>query len=674
MHLKRPLQPRAILLVSAVATVFYSACTESTSPPVPARLAFTSQPSGLITAGNLLTFVVTIQDANGKAVESASNTVTMTLTTAEGISAMSGITTVSAVAGVATFSGLVINKAASGYRLTASSANLPDAVTVPFSVIAGPVSKLAFTSEPATTIARTAIPNIQVSVQDAVGNVVVTSAAIINLRLVGDAGGATLLGSTSLSANRGIANFQGVMVSEPGSGYTIAAEASGLSAAVSKPFDQTVGAATQLAFLSDPPSTSPGAAIEALSVAVKDAAGNTIKSATNSITLSIGTNSETATLSGTTTMTAVQGVATFSDISIDKRGTYILSATTVGLNPGTSRPFTVREALRFVSITSGYFHSCGRDTNGIAWCWGQNSEGQLGSASPDVTLSPVAVSGNLLFGMLGAGRNHTCGVADVIGYCWGGNVGAGIPSTVPGGLSFVSVLAGYGHSCGVTTSHTGYCWGVNASGELGNGTQEPSIPPVLVSGNLVFQSVTPGRGSTCGLTSGGAAYCWGDAGFGNAVTLTPTRVPGTADLEFSIVSTGGFHACALTKAGRAYCWGQNSGGQLGNGGSPNSNSAGPVAGGLEFVTLSAGNRHTCALTAAGAAWCWGSGIMGDGTGDIRYVPVAVAGGHNFVSISAGRFHTCAVTTTGDGYCWGENGSGQLGDGTTSLRLLPTLVH
>src|SRR5439155_22774592 len=94
------------------------------------------------------------------------------------------------------------------------------------------------------------------------------------------------------------------------------------------------------------------------------------------------------------------------------------------------------------------------------------------------------------------------------------------------------------------------------------------------------------------------------------------------------------------------------------------------------VEVDAASVHSCALNASGEAFCWGlnfNGQLGDGTTTARPVPTAVTGGLRLAALSPGFVYTCGLTTTGAAYCWGFNANGQLGDGTTTQRLVPTPV-
>lgn len=140
--------------------------------------------------------------------------------------------------------------------------------------------------------------------------------------------------------------------------------------------------------------------------------------------------------------------------------------------------------------------------------------------------------------------------------------------------------------------------------------------------------------------------------------------------DMASVAAGGRHTCGLTRAGGVKCWGWNLYGQLGDGGTCGSICYAPVdVVGLQsgIVAVAAGGEHTCAITDAGAVTCWGangSGQLGNGTTTTAGSPVNALGLTSGVTaLSAGTFHTCAITGNGEAWCWGWNGYGQLGIGT-----------
>ncbi|HXI96070.1 MAG TPA: hypothetical protein VNG04_08075, partial [Candidatus Acidoferrum sp.] len=224
------------------------------------------------------------------------------------------------------------------------------------------------------------------------------------------------------------------------------------------------------------PSTSEGNVTIAppLQIAIEDEAGNIDRRASAAVTLSLGPNAAGATLSGTTTIPAVGGIATFSDLRIDRPGGgYQLVATAQSLSAQTSARFEVH--LHFVQVTVGIFHSCGLTSHGFAYCWGLNDVGQVGDSANEQRVRPALVKGGWTFTQLSAGGDHTCGITS------GGAV---------------------------------YCWGSNFSGQLGDSSMNDRTVPVRVVGNLTFAQLSAGSFHTCGLTAAGAAWCWGSNLFG----------------------------------------------------------------------------------------------------------------------------------------------------------------
>jgi alpha-tubulin suppressor-like RCC1 family protein len=136
---------------------------------------------------------------------------------------------------------------------------------------------------------------------------------------------------------------------------------------------------------------------------------------------------------------------------------------------------------------------------------------------------------------------------------------------------------------------------------------------------------------------------------------------------------------ALRLDGSVWAWGANTSGQLGNGAQGTSPVPLPVrVTGLPAIkAIAAGGSHSLALGVNGQVWAWGlnsAGQLGDGTTTLRLAPVAVTIPGGAVAIAAGNAHSLAVATDGSVYAWGSNASGQLGDGTTALRHTPVRIN
>ena len=366
------------------------------------------------------------------------------------------------------------------------------------------------------------------------------------------------------------------------------------------------------------------------------------------------------------------------------------------------------EDVAFTAVTAGGDHTCGLANQSAAFCWGSNTRAQLGNgtADPIARSTPTLAAGSLRFVALHAGGIHTCGLTDRgIAYCWGddsaGQLGGRVPSSaglsavpvsVAGGITFKALTLGGRHTCGLDADGEAFCWGDNQFGQLGNGSSESAAEPVPVIGGLNFSSLEAGAIHTCGLTASGTAYCWGYNRWGqigvqapeekcgvSPCASTPVRIAGAPPLV-SLVA-GGLQNCGLTEKGIAYCWGANLAEELGNAAVSGSSSAMPVKvlESARFTSVTVGEHGSCALTPGGAAYCWGSnshGQLGNGTSVAAVAsspPVRVSGEVRFAEVSSGMFHTCATTLRGAIYCWGANRSGQLGTGTTKQSSRPERV-
>jgi alpha-tubulin suppressor-like RCC1 family protein len=146
--------------------------------------------------------------------------------------------------------------------------------------------------------------------------------------------------------------------------------------------------------------------------------------------------------------------------------------------------------------------------------------------------------------------------------------------------------------------------------------------------------------------------------------------------RITAIAAGGVYTCALTSVGGVKCWGDNYDGELGDGTKLMEHSVPVDVIGLTrgIVAISAGLNHTCSLTLGGGVKCWGLNVfgeLGDGTTSLRLTPVDVIGLVNgVVAITAGDFHTCALMSAGGVKCWGSNYLGLLGNGTTTSSAVP----
>ena len=171
-------------------------------------------------------------------------------------------------------------------------------------------------------------------------------------------------------------------------------------------------------------------------------------------------------------------------------------------------------------------HVCGVKGNGAAYCWGDNSFGQLGIAgNVRETRVPTAVAGGLSFRSVHAGMESTCGL-DTGGalYCWGREL-AGTPQRLGAGLQFESMDLGSRHGCALTAAGQAFCWGRNASGQLGTGTLSNSAEPQSVQGSVRFTAISASgysgheafetlQAHTCGVGTDHRIYCWGSNDYG----------------------------------------------------------------------------------------------------------------------------------------------------------------
>ena len=211
---------------------------------------------------------------------------------------------------------------------------------------------------------------------------------------------------------------------------------------------------------------------------------------------------------------------------------------------------------------------------------------------------------------------------------WTSNSNIAYPTIVPGLSSgILSIGAGGYHSCAVlqgaspTEGASAVCWGKNDYGQLGDGSTQMRIAPVLVSGlSFGVASLAAGFTHSCAQMINGSVFCWGynengQLGLGYLSTreVVPKLVAGLPSRAVS-VAAGGYHTCALLDSGAVMCWGRCQEAQIGDNSVPCPtnqytktlpNLVFGLAAGSGVIKISAGRGHTCAVMSNGSAVCWG---------------------------------------------------------------------
>ena len=353
----------------------------------------------------------------------------------------------------------------------------------------------------------------------------------------------------------------------------------------------------------------------------------------------------------------------------------------------------------YAAVSAGEYDTCAIKGDGTLWCWGDDYYGELGDGDTATKVMPTPVMTTLTFTQLAVGDGHACAIAsDGTLWCWGynlyGEVGNDNNDSDPvyaaqrvpiqiGSDTWTSIAAGTDHTCGVRSDGRLRCWGLDQSGQLGDGSTRGAaiVPAPTAIDDTGWKSVAAGAGHTCGIRTDGQVWCWGDNAAGqlaidSATPLdpVPTAAVGGPSIGAAAIALGGEHTCELTIDHHLWCAGLDALGALGTG---HGVTRSPVRVDGTWTTAALQATSTCAIDDHGGLSCWGSnafGQLGDGSRVARRTPQPVPGA-GWTAVSMGFDHTCGLQGTLL-WCWGDNVYGELGDGTSGVaaeRLEPTQV-
>ena len=320
-------------------------------------------------------------------------------------------------------------------------------------------------------------------------------------------------------------------------------------------------------------------------------------------------------------------------------------------------------AMKIAAVAGGLYQGLALSSTGAVFAWGWNITGQLCDGSTNGSDVPVKLS-------------------------------------LLGGRKVTGIASGFAHSLAVTSTGAVYACGKNDDGELGDGGTTDSDVPVRVElpAGTKVTAIAAGGGHNLAVTSTGAVLAWGlnnEGQLGNGGTGSsdvPVNVSLPAGTKATAVAVGALHSLALTSAGAVFAWGYNADGELGDGGTTNSDVPVEVKlpAGTKVATIAAGGYDSLALTSTGAVFAWGynaDGELGDGGAANSAVPVrvklpagtkvtAITSGASLTGVGtivAGPGHSLALTSTGAVFAWGYNADGELGDGGTANSAVPVRV-
>ena len=353
---------------------------------------------------------------------------------------------------------------------------------------------------------------------------------------------------------------------------------------------------------------------------------------------------------------------------------------TTTITPPTSQGIRFNQTSSSRDAFGDFALAVGSDGN--AYAWGNNTNGQLGDGTNTNRTTPVKVKK---------------------------------PTGVPASFTYVQVNAGNSHSLAVGSDGYVYAWGNNNHGELGNGSSGgfSNVPVRVMDPNnagkgLAALQVSGGGEHSLAIDANGKTWSWGGNYYGqlgksaNISVYAPNPIPWQVQypsvagtIQIMQISAGTWHSLAVDTNGRIWAWGWNQYGQLGNSTNSGQTSPNPApmqvaypysAGAVEAIQVSAGDEHSLAVDSNGNVWAWGLNQVGQlgnsiNTGSTTANPVpsqvqypkSAGTGLKTVQVSAGGGHSMAVDSKGNAWAWGLNSPGVLGDNTTTDRHSPIQV-
>lgn len=385
-------------------------------------------------------------------------------------------------------------------------------------------------------------------------------------------------------------------------------------------------------------------------------------------------------------------------------GSNIATRIGTGVDSASLVPVLIDDTHYWVSLTHLSSHACGVEQGGALWCWGKNVKGEVGDGSTTMRQQPVRIAPEKIWAVAYTADEsnptvqygRTCAIeTNGVMWCWGNetwsNLGNGalgsslVPVQVAGGKTWASAALGAYHTCAIDTAGRLYCWGGNSNGQAGVGNGASSFDsPQAVGTDTDWVQVKATQIDSCARKSDNSLYCWGGNSYGihgrgnvSPVTVPTATTPGMAWKDFDF---GLDHACGIRTDGTLWCWGRNFNAQVGWPYESFSVSYSPMQVGSanDWDKVFLGWNTSCAIKTTGTLWCWGYGADGAlGIGPVAYwkvhTPTQVGTANDWAAVGARWSDACGIRTNGDRYCWGKQLFSEWGNGS-AIFPTPQLIN
>ncbi|MBI2796515.1 MAG: Ig-like domain-containing protein [Gemmatimonadetes bacterium] len=478
--------------------------TVTFAPGAAAAVVVTTDPAGASSGSNFTTQpVVRIVDGNGNTVTSSTATVVASIASGSG-AVLGGTTSVAAVGGVATFSNLKLTGASGSFTIGFASAPLTAATSGTIVLGPGLPASIAVTTAPSGAVNGvnfTGQPVVRIV--DASGNTVTSSTAAVTAS-ISSGTGATLSGNLSVNAVAGVATFTNLRLTGLVGTFGLDFTTSGATSATSGTFALAPGAAVAAAITTQPSGASSGSDLTGQPVVrIVDASGNTVTGSSVSVVAAIASGSG-AVLSGTTSVAASAGVATFTNLRLTGTvGNFTLGFTPTALTGATSGTVVLApgtaSALFISTAPAGAASGAAFTTQPVVQV--RDASGNVVTGSAASIAVSVASGGATLSGATPV--TATGGVATFSGLTLTGATGAhtlsftSAPLTPATSGSF-ALAAGSASALVITASPPGTVANDAALGTVSVRLRDGGGNNVLAAGTSVTASIATGGGALMG--------------------------------------------------------------------------------------------------------------------------------------------------------------------------------